>query len=915
MYELHPFIKSFANQGAFSILPPQLISKKRKSKKRDKNGVSDWEKQNLDSLETIARLQYNDNRRLLENYKLVNGEFIPQDYIDCEDCDELIDPLKELVKDGQIPKFIKHYDIISTPVNILVDEMNNLPNTITVVGKGDPIQSEKENQQTKLLQEYIFNEIENRANIELQQQGIDVNKKFEDPQEQQQYDQQIAQKKDVMQPKEIKEFMQYGYRHIAELWGEYELEDQKERYNLKKLQREEFRDALVSSRRFRHLRIYNNTLTPESWNPLQTFYQKSMNTEFVQYGDYAGRIYVGSIPYTIDRFGSSMTEDQIKSLEAHYQKSTEPFRPQKDWLGNKVDYLSTMGTPYNTALASSNPSLNMVAREFGEIPLNGSFLNEIYDSSGYSRGTKSMSNSCVITESYWKSQKKIGRLAWINPETGYEEIILVDEDFLIPDYIVEVKSIFATDRPDLNTITWTWINEVWQGIKINAHNVVGANSGIYIDIKPCDYQAKSSAFLNEVKLPVCGQIFNSKNTTEKSFVDLQKPLQFVHNVLMNKGVKMLEVSILPFLALNVNMMPNQKDWGSGDASQSKLEKILAAAQDFGVLPTDNSPSNVASGNTTKFAEVVDIDLTARIMQMFDAANSIRQLSLQAVGFTAERVGDVRGVDTATGINTSVAKSHASTARWITEFMECEKDIIKMQLDIAQWLQSKSDNINASYVKSDFSQAWLKFNNNNFNLYDLHIYISDSQKELKILADYKRLALELNTVDLPMSSRMEMLDMVSPERIKKIIKMAEQKANNMVQQANELKQQEINANTQLEKEKAIEQRRQFDAGLVNKLKEAYIKAFGHSQKAGEDEDNSGVPDMLEYNKFVAKADNDFNKLGLDKNKFAFEKEKEKARQLEAQAELLLKKEDQVIKKQDIAQSAKNVKVMDKGKYKG
>lgn len=911
-YDLHPFITSFSNTGVFNVLPAQMVSKKKKSQNKDKYGVSSWEKQCMDSLETIARIQYNENRKLLENYKLVNGEFIPQDYIDCEDCDEYKDPLKELVKEGSLPKFIKHYDIIGMPVNKMVNEIDEIPSTISVVGKGDPIQSEKEEQRTRLLQQYMYESIDLKLNSYLQEEGIDPYQQFDDEQQQAQFQQEITQRKKSMTPDEVMEYMQYGYRHLAELWGEYELEDQKERFSLRKLTREEFKDLLTSGRRFRHLRISDGVFKPETWNPINVFYQKSPDVEYVQDGDYVGRIFVSSIPAAIDRYGKYMSEDQISSMERSYQNPNDPFRDQKDWLGNKVNYLSTLGVPYNTVLASKDPTLNMVAREFGQVPVMGNFLHEIYGSSGYLSDFRA-TNMCIVTEAYWKSQRKIGRLCWINPETGLEEIVLVDEDFIIPSYIKEVKASFVND-PEIDTISWTWINEVWQGIKLNVYNQNAVNTGIYLNVSPYEYQVKHSSFYSSLKLPVGGQIINSKNATGKSFVDMQKPLQFVHNVLMNKGMKMLEVSILPFLALNVNMMPNQKDWG-GDESQNKIEKVLLAAQEVGVLPTDNSPSNVQAGATTKFAEVVDIDLTARVIQMFNAANNIRMLALQQVGITPERMGDVQGIDTATGINTSVSRSYNATAHWFTDFMECEKDILKMQLDIAQWLQSKEEDISASYVKSDFSQAWLRFNHENFNLYDLHVYISNSQKEIKVLEDYKRLALEMNTVDLPMSSRMEMLNMVSPERIKKIIKQAENLANERTERLNQLKEQELQMQDEQEKARLAQEREIELLKMENDLKEAYIRAFGHSRRAGDDMDSSGVPDMLEYEKFEAKAEMDYERMNLDRNRFEHEKQKERQRTIEKQQELILKKRDQDIKEKQIKQTAKNVKVMDKGKYSG
>ena len=77
--DVHPFIKSFMGTGFYNTLPPQMISYKDKVKGIDKRGISPWMRRNMDTFEMIGRVQYQQNLKLVENERLVNGEFIPQD--------------------------------------------------------------------------------------------------------------------------------------------------------------------------------------------------------------------------------------------------------------------------------------------------------------------------------------------------------------------------------------------------------------------------------------------------------------------------------------------------------------------------------------------------------------------------------------------------------------------------------------------------------------------------------------------------------------------------------------------------------------------------------------------------------------------------------------------------------------------
>lgn len=902
--DLHPFIESFSHSGVYNNLPPQMIPYSKKVANSDKRGISPWMKACMDTFEVIGRYQYNENRKLLENEKLLNGEFIPQDYIDCEDCDEdFLDPIKELIKEGGFPRFLKHYDMIRAIIMTEVEEFSQLPDTFHVISHGEQVENDKRKIQGDLLKQYISEQLELQFKIYLEQQGVDINQQFETEEEQQQFQQKIDQMRKERTPQEIGRYMRYEYRHFAEEWAEFELQDQKDRFNFSKLRRREFLNLLSVGRRFRHIRISNRGLSIEPLNWYEVFYQKSKVNEYVQDGEYGGKIYKATSSYIIDRFGDYLSEEEIKSFEyyanLHYEKETGTT----DMFGNPVQYTSLEGNPYNSWMPSYTPHFNKIAPNLGLNWVSSLVMPEEDDGDFLTHNWQM--NRYIVTESYWRSYEQVGRLNWNNPVTGLHEIILVDESFIVPKWIKVIKEGDFNSEQDINTIVWTWREQLWEGVKINNYNLSSNTSPIYIKIKPCDYQSSPSLRFYGKKLPIAGQVLLTNQ------VNLLKSYQFIYNIVMNKAVKYLERSLMAFVAMDINMLPNQKGWGGEDA----LFKWLGMGEESGAAPVDTSPSNTQGANSGgHFPQVIDLDLTPKIISFFNMANSIRALAMSQLGFSPPRLGDIGGIDTATGINASITKSHNATGSWFSDFWECERDILKMQLDAAQYLQSNGGDFNSLLSKGIISESYLYLNNNDFSLYDLRIYVTNSQEELRQIEMFKKLAIENNTLSTLMSTRLDMISLNNAQLIKQIVKEEEEKALKMQQAIQEREAAFKEAQLADSKEQRAWEKEKHYSILDNNQEVAWIRSRGYLSPGEQDLDNSGTPDALEYAKFEAKAANNLDKSSIDREKLLLEKDKERARRNEQTKRLDLEYEKLKLAERQMIQTAKNVKYLDKGKYK-
>src|SRR5690606_16104257 len=154
-------------------------------------------------------------------------------------------------------------------------EMDNFPDVFNVRGKGDIFESEKYREQTRLLKEWMMSEIQRNVQEALFSSitsDEEADALFGDEQKYQQaYNEQMS----VMYPAQIQKYMKTEYRHVLELWGQFELKDQFERFKLKKLRRKDFYHWLRVAQRFRHLYLSGKGLQVESLNPILTFCEKS----------------------------------------------------------------------------------------------------------------------------------------------------------------------------------------------------------------------------------------------------------------------------------------------------------------------------------------------------------------------------------------------------------------------------------------------------------------------------------------------------------------------------------------------------------------------------------------------------------------------------------------------------------------
>lgn len=785
---------SFVSNTFQSTLPPQQIPLSKKLEDKDEWGVSMWVKQCLNALESLGRLQFTINYDLKENYELIRGRFIFQHYLDRNDYFDLTSAVSQQFN---LPHYLKHYDITSKAINVLVGEFIKRPDGFRIRANDKDSFNEFVSAKTDMLQGWLANKIQQTVSQKLAQQGIDINRdKFQNEEEQQQWEQMLSEKEKELTPPELEKYMTNDYFTAAEKFGQHVIELDKERFNTKEKDAEEFEDSLVADRCFRHFYLTATGYNQDTWNPLQVFFHRSPEVKYVEDGDYVGRVYWLSKAQIVDRFGWLMNTEQIEALypkevkkytgdkgimNEAFSASMYPFESYRDYMMQ----VNALGFDPHTGFPFSMNNMN---------PISDMDMDMLFGT-GYNLNFRT-DDIVQVTEAYWRSQRRLGKLNYINPETGQVESTMVDETFNPKLFGIEEVNETYNDSNEPNTVCWTWTTQIWKGIKINVNYSDSQTSNddqnkftqraMYIDCKPAPVQFKGDYSPFHAKLPVIGQVFNNRNGQSMSLVDLLKPYQIFYNVCLNQAYELSQREIGKFILMDMNILPNLKDWGGGE----NFEKFLAVAKGLGIGVVDTRPG--ANGQTA-FASansynVLDASESDRIAAKINLGILIEQQAYKQIGITDARMGQIQASTTATGVEQSVANSYSQTESYFEKFNNYKRRVLQANVEIAQYVYSREKDITLMYTMSDLSRGYVTITDPNLLLRDLGVYPTFSQEITRQLETIRQLALNNNTANIPLSGLAQMLTLNSTKDIVNELKNAEARAAEQAQAAEQAKQQ-------------------------------------------------------------------------------------------------------------------------------
>jgi hypothetical protein len=820
-----------------NIFPDQFKTEK---EKQDES----WIKNTMDYFSNKAYAEYVKNREtFVKNYDLVKGILRMEDFYQEPQVKSFTDML---TTDLQLPAYVKHYSIITTPINELVGEISKRPDTFRVKAFDDDSQAEELEYKTGILQEYVINEAKQKILQNLAMQG--QNPEEVDPEE-----------LNKMTMEDVKDQLD-NYTSVAEKWANHVLTCQKAEFNLKEKSEDAFRDMLISAREFYHIYEDNSKLgfNIEVANPKNTWFLTTPDRKYISdptgraQGAYAaGTVQVMELSEIIESI-PDMTKEEIDHLRSSLQ-DYGLINVRESNLGNPDATPGQDSVQYDTYDPAVLQTRMIIESEMKE--------NEdgLKDFLGLTSNVSSFGYKYVVVRAYWISKKKIGKLIYTD-EMGNEQSMLVDESYK------------SGTIPTQISLEWGWINQWYQGTKIG----------------PDIYHIKPYKLLNYC--PIIGLTHEIKNTEAKSLVDLMKPFQVLYNVCMNQLYKLLEKEVGKVYLTSIRHIPIPKD---GDA-QDALDVWEMEARNRGVMFIDDSPENLKSPSSFNQFRDIDLTRTQEIQSRYNLAMQLKNECWELIGMSRQRMGSVSASESATGTNTAMQQSYSQTEPLFVAHEYVMGQLYQSIIDAALYVESKKPQSTLSYITSQGESAFVQVNGSELRFRDLKVFLTNRPEDQQMFQEIRSLSQAVIQNGGSLYDIIELYSTKSVRQMKKVFKTLKERQEQMQdqqiqqqQQAQQAQQEQAQAQLQQAAQMAQEQQAhddyQKELDRISKKEIAIIQATGFGKVESEDINQNTVPDVLEMGRLThdqEKAAKDYqlkiadinskNKQASDKMKVEMEK---------------------------------------------
>tara|TARA_R100001440_G_scaffold13381_2_gene23235 strand:- start:3972 stop:6185 length:2214 start_codon:yes stop_codon:yes gene_type:complete len=526
------------------------------------------------------------------------------------------------------------------------------------------------------------------------------------------------------------------------------------------MQREEMYDKfqkgffhyLVTGEVYSHKGVRNAEPFYEILNPLDIDYDKDPDIEFVEDGDWAIVRKFVHASSAVDMFSPFLTPEQVLQLENPKQQSTESY------------------LLYRAEATGAEDNI---------------FRNRLVE---------------VVTV-YWKSRKRIGFLTYKDRNTGVIEEMQVEDGFRIP--------------PDLKEqgakIKYEWINEVWEGTRIDGD--------FYIKMNPVTNQRTSIDNPSLCKLPVNGRKYSDINADNISIVSLGVPFQLNYNIFKYRMELAIARSKDIVAQFDINMIPKKWD----------MDKFMYFVEGTGIAWVDYNKEGIQL--SPQHQSVLDMSIKT-IDQYLSLLESIMQEWEKISGVNRQRQGAVGPYEGKATSQQAIVQSSHITEDIFRKYSRFEQRELQGLIDYSKeaWLSGKK----GMYVMPDMTTEMIDIDSIQHMETEYGIFVSDAGRDQDKLEQAKALSQSMIQNGVPASAVLDLFDTENYAGIKDKIERAEKAQKELEQQ-----QQQVQQAAQVEQQKTQQMQIQQDALEKEKDRQLQIELALIKAEATDSQDKLNI----------------------------------------------------------------------------
>lgn len=801
------------NNAYLNIYPDQFKTEK---EKEDETYIKDT----MDYFSNRAYVEYLQNANTFaKNYDLIKGIIRREDFYMDDDV-EVRSFVDTLTKKLDLPKFVKHYSIMSTPINELVGEVSKRPDTYRVKAFDDDSKAEELQYKTQLLQDFVLNNAKVKIIEQVQEQGLELS----DEEIQEQAFEKVKEELD-------------NYTSVAEKWANRMLTAAKMEFNIKEKAEDAFRDLIISNREY--FLVYEDNskvgFNVEEVNPKNVWRLSTPDKKYSSdpsgraQGAYAaGTVHVMELSEIIELF-PFLTQEEIDHLRTSLQDYGIPNVRESNLFTNDVGTDSIKYDTYDPLMLQARmlAESQMMADDDGLESLIG--LTNNVSTFGY---------KYVVVRAYWISKKKVGKLQY-EDEFGNIQSTLVDENYK------------SGDVPTQISLDWGWVNQWYEGVKIG----------------PDVYHMRPYRLLDYC--PIIGMNYEIKNTQGSSVVDMMKPFQVIYNVCMNQLFSLLKKEVGNVASVNIRRIPRVKDGDEQDA----IDIWEMEARERGIMFDDDSPENTKAPVTnTSVARNVDLTRTQEIQSRYNLAVQMKNECWELVGMSKQRLGSVSASESATGTNAAITQSYTQTEPLYIAHEYVMGQLYQAIIDAAQYVECTKPSSTLSFITGEGENAFIQVNGTDLKFRDLKVFPTNRPEDTQMFNELRALAQPILQNGGTIYDVIELYSTKSIREMRKTFKDLHNRQMEQQEHAQQIEQQKLEQSFQqhertlqqayqIEKEKMLNENNENMLDRISEERIAIIKATGFGQVGAEDNNSNNVPDVLEASRLANDQVNKSNEYNL------------------------------------------------------
>lgn len=653
-------------------------------------------------------------------------------------------------------------------------------------------------------------------------------------------------------PEDVVKNLQKSIKDMKEETANLFLQYYKKKFRLKDEFAKGWKDWLICGEEFYSVEQVANEVSFRRVNPLQVYFFIPENVDTVDEASQILEQNYMTVNQLIDEFYEYLTPQQIDELEMYYAN----YFP-----GNEIINPMTIRT-----------------------------VESIYNFEGEEYAL----DRIPVFRVRWKSFRKVGNFYYLDPQTGEEQQMLVDEGWV-------------WDKKDrTQRVEWFWISEYWEGIRIGAD--------MYIDemIRRRPQQFRSMDNLSKCKSGYVGRICSAINSQSTSLMDRLVPWLYLYFIIWYDTELALATNIGKIAVIDVSTIPDGWD----------VEKwfYYARAMRVGFVNSMNE-GNKRMGinqNMSTLNKELNLEMGNYIQFNIQLLQEIERKIQNTAGVPPQRLGAIQNIETVGNVERSILQSSLVTEDLFRMHTLTKLDACTAILEVAKDVY-KNGSKTLQYVTDDLQDVLFKIDGDIFNNADYGVFVTDDMKDMELLETMKshaKFALQNDQMAFYQLADIYTSESVSHVRaeLKRYYENKQQQAQAAQEEQSQIAQQQIAAQQQMHADEMALKQYINDSDNQTRIQVAQIGVYSRQQDL--DFNNDGIPDPIALAGQALKEREAASKDFIERLKFQAQKIKSDSERRIKEQELALKKEEiasrEKIEKQK-SETALKVAKTNKNKY--